>query len=194
MAVHGGGLQIVFFGPELIGDDTSYIVAQCKFMYNRATVNIKDMQKVTKAVFCERGGGIRIFLFDNACKYIDITLQNNVLMGNTAAFGGGAVLYVSGKAYNNSIVLSNNSFITNKVTAGGGGFYVGYTFQHRHQYPMYNFIDICDSSFVQNDALFGGGMSIFFASISYFQKHSNNLLKCEECYFQSNTARGGTKI
>ena len=99
----GGGLQIVFFGPELAGVDTSYIVAHCEFMYNRATVDIKDMQKVTKSVLCERGGAIRIILFDNTCKDTDITLQNNVLIGNTAAYGGGAAIYVSGKAYNNTL-------------------------------------------------------------------------------------------
>ena len=37
-------------------------------------------------------------------------------------------------------------------------------------------------------------MSIFSASIGYFQKHPKNRLKCEECYFQSNTARGGAAV
>ena len=115
-------------------------------------------------------------------------------MGNTAAFGGGAALFVSGQSDHNSMVLSNNRFIANKATAGGGGFNVGYTCHYSYQYPMHNSIDICNSSFVQNDALFGGGMSIFFASIGHFQKHPNNSLKCEECYIKNNTARGGAAV
>ena len=69
-----------------------------------------------------------------------------MLIGKTAAFGGDAALYVSGKSYHNSMVLSNNRFIINKARAGGGGINMSYTCHHSHQYPMHNLLDIHNSS------------------------------------------------
>ena len=83
--------------------------------------------KIFNSKFCERGGGIRVILFDNILHNSSITLDNNTLEGNSAVFGGGTLICVSGSTSHNRISILNSHFINNNVLAGGGGVDMGYT-------------------------------------------------------------------
>ena len=124
----GGALQIIFYETGVL-NNTNYTIANSVFKYNNATTN---KGKIINSIYYEKGGGIRIILFDNANS--SITLYNNKLEGNSAVFGGGAFISVSGNISNNKIKILNNSFIGNNATAGGGGLDVGYNTYRKYSY------------------------------------------------------------
>ena len=113
-----------------------------------------------------RGGGIRIILFDNTCTNSSITLDNNTLEGNSAVFGGGALICVSGNTSNNKIQIFNNFFIGNNVSVGGGGLDVGYTtYRNSPYHPTNNKVFVSNSYFIGNNASYGGGLSTYASSV-----------------------------
>ena len=190
----GGALQILFHGTVDLNTNTDYVIANSVFMYNKATTRTLEDHKIFNAKYCERGGGIRIILFDNVGSNSSVTLDNNILEGNTAVFGGGALICVSGSTLNTTIDVLNSNFISNKVLAGGGGIDMGYTTSKKPVYPTNNRISISKSYFINNSASFGGGVSMFVASIGFFSKHARNNFTCTECYFDTNSANGGAAV
>ena len=181
----------VFLGTVKIHN--KYTIANSTFQYNSAGKCVTSPLNVYKSYFCERGGGVHIVVFDNVLRNSNITLFNNTLEGNSAVFGGGALVCLSGSTSGNTIQILHNKFIANRALAGGGGLDVGIT-THNKPYPRENFIFVFNSSFEHNKALFGGGMSMFGGFISFFKKHTYNEINCSSCHFESNTARGGAAV
>ena len=190
----GGALQVIFHGTKDLNANTNYTIANSVFKYNNATMRRVKEHKIFNSKYCERGGGIRIVLFDNVCSNSSITLDNNTLEGNSAVFGGGALICVSGSISHNRISILNSHFSNNKVLAGGGGLDMGYTTYKMPAYPTNNNIYISQSYFKNNSASFGGGLSVFAASIGFNDKHAHNNFMCTECYFDANTANGGAAV
>ena len=190
----GGALQILFYGTEDLNTNTDYVIADSLFLNNNASTRSVKEHDIFNSKYCERGGGIRIILFDNVCSNSNITLDKNTLEGNTAVFGGGALISVSGTTSHDKIQILNNYFIGNKVLAGGGGLDVGHTTHKKGVYPTYNTICISQSYFVNNSASFGGGLSMFVASVGFYDKHANNDISCTKCHFDTNTANGGAAV
>ena len=190
----GGALQVIFHGTKDLNANTNYTIANSVFKYNNATMRRVKEHKIFNSKYCERGGGIRIVLFDNVCSNSSITLDNNTLEDNSAVFGGGTLICVSGSTSHNRISILNSHFINNKVLAGGGGVDMGYTTYKKPAYPTNNNISISQSYFKNNSASFGGGLSIFSASIGFNDKHAHNNFTCIECYFDTNTANGGAAV
>ena len=201
----GGALQVIFYGTEIL-NSTYYTIANSTFQFNKAIIHKVNEHKIFNSKNCERGGGIRIISFDNVLHNSSITLDNNRMEGNSAVFGGGALIYVSGNTSHNRISILNSHFINNKVLAGGGGIDTGYTTSKNFNnkisyptnneisYPTNNTISISNSSFIGNAASFGGGLSTFTASISYNAPHARNHFYCDNCQFKRNTARGGAAV
>ena len=190
----GGALQVIFYGTEDLNTNTDYTIANSEFKHNNATTHMMKEHKIFNSKFCERGGGIRVILFDNILHNSSITLDNNTLEGNSAVFGGGALICVSGSISHNRISILNSHFINNNVLAGGGGVDMGYTTYKMPAYPTNNSIFVSQSYFKGNSASFGGGLSIFSASIGFNDKHAHNNFTCTECYFDANTANGGAAV
>ena len=181
----GGALQIIFYGTILVLNNTYYTIANSTFKYNSATTN---KQKIFNSKYYEKGGGIRIILFDNTCTNCNITLDNNTLEGNFAVFGGGALICVSGSTSNSKIRIFNNSFIDNNATAGGGGLDVGYTTYN----PTNNTVTVLNSSFIGNIASYGGGLSTYTSSVRHVEHY--NHFNCINCLFESNSAQCGAAV
>ena len=78
---------------------------------------------------------------NNVCSNSSITLDGNILEGNVAVFGGGALISVSGSASNSRILILNSKFIGNKVSAGGGGLDIGYNTYHE-SFPTNNTVTV----------------------------------------------------
>ena len=191
----GGALQIVFHGTVDLNTSTDYVIANSVFMYNKATTRSVKEHKIFNSKYCERGGGIRIILFDNVCSNSSITLDKNTFEGNTAVFGGGTLICVSGNTSHSSIQISNSNFTGNKVLAGGGGLDMGYTtYVKSSVYPTRNVVSISQSYFINNSASFGGGVSMFAASIRFIDEHAHNDIVFTECYFDTNSASGGAAV
>ena len=132
----GGALQVIFYGTEVL-INTYFTIVSSVFKYNNANTHKVKEQKVANSKYCEEGGGIRIILFDNALSNSSITLDNNILEGNSAVFGGGVLIYVNGNNTSNKIQILNNSFIRNNVFAGGGGLDVVYITYNKY-FPTNN--------------------------------------------------------
>ena len=189
----GGALQILFFGTKVLNMSNNYTIANSTFLYNDVGKRIKSSSDIYKSYYCERGGGVRIAVFDNVLINSTIKLFNNTLEGNTAVFGGGILVCLSGNTTGNTINISHSKIIANKAIAGGGGFDAGYT-MHNYHNPRENDIFIFNSSFEHNTALFGGGLSVFGGFISFFDEHTHNHINLSSCRFKSNAARGGAAV
>ena len=184
----GGALQILFYGAKVLDPHKNYTITGNMFQYNNASTN---KHKYFYAKYYEKGGGIRIILFDNVCSNSSITLDGNILEGNVAVFGGGALISVSGSASNSRILILNSKFIGNKVSAGGGGLDIGYNTYHE-SFPTNNTVTVLNSSFIGNIAGFGGGLSTYASSVRKI-KHYNHF-DCINCLFVNNSAQCGAAV
>ena len=186
----GGALQIIFYGTEDLNIHSNYTITNSVFKYNSATT---DKHNIFNSKYYDKGGGIRIILFDNTCTNCSITLDNNTLEGNSAVFGGGALICVSGNTSNNKIQIFNNFFIGNKVSVGGGGLDVGYTtYRNSPYHPTNNKVFVLNSSFIGNNASYGGGLSTYASSVGDVEHY--NQFNCMNCHFENNSARFGAAV
>ena len=147
--------------------------------------------RILNSIYYTKGGGIRIILFDNANR--SITLENNTLKGNSAVFGGGAFISMSGNVSNSKIQILNNSFIGNNAIAGGGGLDVGYNTYRKFSYhPTNNTVLVLNSSFIRNIASYGGGLSTYATSVRHVEHY--NHFNCKNCHFERNSAQCGAAV
>ena len=189
----GGGIQVVFNLDFSEDDGANYFIARNWIVGNNASAGKFHSYE-------GRGGGIRILLF-NGCRNMHIVLDENHIENNSAVFGGGLLLYMSGNASHNVVNISNNVFLNNSSPKGGGGgaefgcsIYQSGIYLHEHLYPTYNNITVFNSTFKNNKAAYGGGMSTFTSSINFFYNHPFNKLICIRCHFENNIANDGAAL
>ena len=196
----GGGLQILFFNTDWTHINTNYTLSNNVFMKNKAGLRITQKFEVFNSFLCERGGGVRIIFYnivlnnESSNKNINITLENNTIQSNYAVFGGGMFVFMKGITNHTSVHLLTNRFITNSAFANGGGLNVGVTATNESTYPRHNTIFVFNSSFVENKALFGGGLSFFTGFTSFHNPNGNNALHFEDCNFEGNVAHCGSAV
>ena len=183
----GGALQILFHGTKVLNHN-NYTITGNTFQYNNASTN---KHKYFYSKYYEKGGGIRIILFNNVCSNSNFTLDGNILEGNIAVFGGGALICVSGSASNNRILILNSKFIGNKVSAGGGGIDMGYT-TYKEPCPTKNTVTVLNSLFIDNIAGYGGGLSTYASSVRKIEHY--NYFDCINCLFVNNSAQCGAAV
>ena len=91
-----------------------YTIANSTF-HNSAGKCVTSPLNVYKSYFCERGGGVHIVVFDNVLRNSNITLFNNTLEGNSAVFGGGALVCLSGSTSGNTIQILHNRLLLTEL-------------------------------------------------------------------------------
>ena len=189
----GGGLHVIML------QHYHYLnmrISDCNFTSNSASAGI-DTHYLGRPPEFARGGGIAIQLFHKSHSN-NFTLHNVHAFNNTAIFGGGLFVYCGGHTHNNSIIVNESTFIMNKASLAGGGANVGFTtdkssLQPPHP-PQYNQIEFKKTQFDNNTGLYGGGLSIFIASVLNFLPMYYNFIVIEDCVFSDNTATGGTAL
>ena len=186
----GGGLHVIMLQHY---HHLNMRVSDCNFTSNSASAGI-DTHYLGRPPQFGRGGGISIQLFHKS--YSNLVILHNVrALNNSAIFGGGLYVYCGSHSRNNSIIVYYSKFITNKALLAGGGANVGFTTDESKRHPPhYNQIEFKGTIFDGNTGLYGGGLSIFIASVLNFLSMYNNVIEIQDCVFSDNTATGGTAV
>lgn len=89
---------------------------------------------------------------------------------NTAKFGGGIATYFSGTdTFNNTINITESTFLDNQATQEGGGVFMATLARS----PQTNTLGIINSSFTHNSALYGACVFLFNDPIQYLHVSSD---------------------
>ena len=187
----GGGLQILFNHMNQ-SDGANYLILRNTFAYNTAIAQ--------KFCYAGKGGGIRVLLF-NKCTNVQMELDSNVIEGNRAMYGGGLLVILSGNVSHSNIHISSNCFIGNAAFSGGGGgaevgfsLYLNGIYQNEHLHPSLDNITIFNTTFLSNNATFGGGLFLYTSSIDLRAKPPLNNFVCTSCHFENNAAQNGAAL
>ena len=136
------------------------------------------------------GGGISVGFF-NYSHSNKVLLCNISISNNTAIFGGGLYVYHNSGTHNNSITVLDSVFIMNTASIlPGGGADVGFM-STTSDPPFGNSIRIQKTLFDSNNALYGGGLSVFIDCVEHF---NFNTIIVKDCEFHSNKAASGAAV
>ena len=146
--------------------NNNYLFTDCHFLRNEARwSNVSENTYLnTPELPFSRGGGLAVFFKGNAsgckvaisaCKFID----------NNASWGGGLQILMEDITENNSVIMEGTTFLRNKADLSAGGARMGSIPLKGKQLSLNRF-NINNCSFVQNVALWGGGVSIFGRTIA----------------------------
>ena len=183
----------------------SYQFIRCRFLKNQAHDSSSDqgtylVEFQSNHVAFGRGGGLSIFVKANS-NGNTFEIQACDFEYNKATWGGGMLAEFQDFSTNNSLLISNSSFINNECfyTAssgtGGGGLRLGHCVYHQPKIitSQGNKIHIKNCHFTDNRALNGGAVSI---SVSR-QDTTEELvaqIDIDDSIFYHNTARLGSAI
>ena len=144
----GGGLSVQFHG---YAQNNTFRIISCIFALNKAN----------------SGGGVSVDAKEKSSNnYVEI-LQSS-FYGNLAYMyqgGGGAHMGVAiyqnnQQCYNNSFIIADCGFDRNSATKGVGGGITWYASHEPGQAQPTNYFEVCNSSFVNNEALYGSAVQI----------------------------------
>ena len=204
----GGGVFVIFnrYGDNTVNvtpsehdsyqHNSHYIFNDCHFLRNEARwSNVSENRDLnTPERPFSRGGGLAVFFKGNAsgcnvaisaCKFID----------NRASWGGGLQILMTDKTENNSFIMEGTTFLRNKADLSAGGARMG-NIPLKHTPLILNRFNISNCSFVQNEALWGGGASVFGRTIAR-TKHSETAVTqfhFKQSTWQHNKANVGAAI
>jgi len=147
-----------------------------------------------------RGGGLCVY-FKGKAKSNTLKVRNCSFINNVAQWGGGVMLEFHDDTVRNKVSFSNCTFRQNRCNytfdngTGGGGMRLGhYVFNlNQPSLKMGNFIELDYCNFIDNYAMYGGGLSISPASEVY---HSIWVGKIEikNARFVGNLAKFGSGV
>ena len=147
-----------------------------------------------------RGGGLSIVFKGDASGNV-ITVNNCLLMNNTALWGGGTFIEFEDDSNNNSVTFTKTSFWHNHVVndsptngTGGGGARVDFLFFNdsldgRHD----NTVTFDTCQFFDNSANHGGGLSLL-TTPEQLVLSPTNILTLKNCTFVENIASIGAAM
>ena len=188
----GGGLRVVMQHDD--NRPINLLVAECNFTNN--TARDSRRQHYSSPPYFARGGGISIEFF-KSCHCNKVELRNVIASGNTAIFGGGLYAYCGTGTSKNNISVHDSLFTMNTASElAGGGANVGFTTDtvKNSIAPWRNYIEFSRTNFTDNIGLYGGGMSVFIASVLSFNENDKNEIVIRDCQFHRNQATGGTAL
>ena len=110
--------------------------------------------------FIGRGGGCAFI----ASSYTPLTavLEDSTFEGNFArSFGGGLYLGFNG-SQNHTVFINRSKLIRNECSGGGGGWHIGFA---DGRGDFINRMIVQDTEFLENQAVFGGGVYYMSAGI-----------------------------
>lgn len=145
--------------------NNSYIFRNCRFLRNEAVwlngSGERDFVDTPELPF-SRGGGLAIFLRSNASG-CTIDIESCVFTSNRAHWGGGLTLELKERTRNNIFTMEDTWFENNEGDLAGGGARLGNLIEGDGRHL--NTFTVNNCSFVNNTAIWGGGMSVFGTTI-----------------------------
>ena len=109
--------------------------------------------------FLDRGYGGAVFIeFGGETSHSSLVVENSIFTSNIAARGGAVYAYYKNHARNNSIRMLSIKFIKNSADVSGGALNLGCSSPP----SAMNVFEVRSCEFINNSALFGAGLAIFF--------------------------------
>jgi hypothetical protein len=137
------------------------------------------------------GGGLQVILKGKSAGNI-ITISNCNFVSNKAFWGGGLKVSIQDESQYNIIRVQKCNFDENRSSgADGGGAILAYVFYHQ-PFPHHNKMLFTDSTFLSNEAKFGGGL-VFYSSDST-SSELNNTVIFTRCAWIGNKASYGSAV
>ena len=175
----GGGIYMILnqYGDNVVNitpsehdsfqHNNTYIFRNCHFLRNEASGwNVSQKHDIIDDPGPSQfsfGGGLAINFRGNASN-CNTKIESCVFLGNYAVWGGGLQVETRNEVKNNHFVIENTSFHDNTGLLAGGGVRIGNLLQRDARYPLNTFtFDNCQ--FVNNSAIWGGGMSVYGTSV-----------------------------
>ena len=192
------------FSPlSSFASNSDYVFEDCYFNDNVAKTDdfvgyAFVLPELSSSMGLGRGGGLSL-LFKGVATNVSVVITNSHFINNVAIWGAGLELVFEDSSQNNSVEVVSSEFIGNKCdydvfsyrgTGGGGAMiqFAGITKKVKH-----NKVAIEDTSFRDNIAYFGGGVS-FFTTREVGVLNSTNSIVFVNCNLTNNTARLGSGI
>ena len=190
----GGGIYMILnqYGDNVVNvtpsehdsfQHNTYIFRNCRFLRNVASGwNLSHKHDIIDDPGPSQfslGGGLAINFRGNASN-CTTKIESCVFLGNHAVWGGGLQVETRNKVNNNHFAIENTSFQDNSGLLAGGGVRMGNLLQRGSSDPLNTFtFDNC--TFVNNWAIWGGGMSLYGTSVlcrinCAKQRHSSALI------------------
>jgi hypothetical protein len=141
--------------------------------------------------FSHYGGGLNIFL-KSETKGWTFKLSNNTFKNNKGIDRGGLSVMIEGNCINNTIIIEKAQIVNNNATemGRGGGLKIE-IYGHLGFAPQNNTITVTDVIFRHNNALFGGGTSIFLGATN---GDDRNKLVFKNCHWMDNVSPASSAI
>ena len=175
----GGGIYMILnqYGDNVVNitpsehdsfqHNNTYIFRNCHFLRNEASGwNVSQKHDIIDDPGPSQfslGGGLAINFRGNASNCSTI-IESCIFLGNYAVWGGGLQVETRNEVKNNHFAIENTSFHDNTGLLAGGGVRMGNLLQRGASDPLNTFtFDIC--SFMNNSAIWGGGMSLYGTSV-----------------------------
>ena len=173
-----------------------YFFTNCHFLRNEARwSNVSENEDLnTPELPFSRGGGLAVFFKGNASG-CNVAISACKFKDNRASWGGGLQVLMEDNTENNSVILEGTIFLRNKADLSAGGARMGST-PLKHKQLILNRFNISNCSFVQNEALWGGGASIFGRKIAStkYSKHVVTQFHFRQSTWQHNKANVGAAM
>lgn len=188
----GNGVYLeVSRASKSLGSLIQYNLTRCHFIDNKASTG-KD-NKISGFTRFDKGGGLCCLL--RGQQEVTVTVEDAVISGNTAAsYGGGIFASFSNNATNSVFVVKGSNYSRNYAVYGGAH-YSGYLHnQNLGQMPLNcNFV-FKSIAFTENQALYGGGISMFSTPTNERSSTTSNRVSFEDCVWWHNIAQFGSAI
>ena len=200
---HGGtGIYVRERGVGVEGDSNVIHVSGCTFEHNRPSFpgNYSFLNVFHRPhVGTGRGGGLDVILWNNA-SWNNVSVTHCVFRNNTAYLGGGLAIQLQYDTDHNYVniehcVFEQNGCVEGLRTGSGGGAHFGYSFYGRdEQQPLDNHFIIKNTTFRENCAEVGGGMTFYTSRSDSMQDTLSNTFVLDNCSWIGNTAHIGAAV
>ncbi|XP_078369547.1 uncharacterized protein LOC144653433 [Oculina patagonica] len=148
--------------------NNTYIFRNCYFLRNEAIAwNISHKHDIFEDPGPSQfslGGGLAINFQGNASN-CNTEIESCVFLGNRAIWGGGLQVEAKDEVKNNHFAIKNTSFHDNTGVLAGGGVRMGNLLRRGSDDPMNTFTFDNNCAFVNNSAIWGGGISLYATSV-----------------------------
>ena len=175
----GGGIYMILnqYGDNVVNvtpsehdsflHNNTYIFRNCHFLRNEASGgnlshkhDLIDDPGPSQFSF---GGGLAINFRGNASN-CTTKIESCVFLGNYAVWGGGLQVETRNRVKNIHFAIENSWFQDNNGLLAGGGVRMGNLLERGASDPL-NTFTFNNCSFVNNSAIWGGGMSLYGTSV-----------------------------
>ena len=196
------GTSTYTVASNVVPSSTTYKFTRCHFVDNnesdgdfKKTHIIKSQTQSDHYAF-GNGGGLLVYFKGSACDKI-ILLDSCEFMGNQADIGAGSYISFSDESHNNTVKITATQFTDNvchtanilpdNFISGGG------TKVHFGKHSYHNAFIVHGSSFINNSATWGGGLSVYTKGKKHRTPRTNDVV-VTGCHFETNIATIGAAI